>query len=88
MTMATVTELRPKDPTAAARSRRYRRNRRTLQRHDPVTPGVTVDTAQMIALSIRLEASTVTRADLDLASRLITALVHMLPPDSALDLGA
>lgn len=84
---ATVTVLKPKDPTGAARSKRYRRNRRTLQRHAAVTPSVTVDTSEMVALAVRLEAGTVTQDDLHVASRLVLALLHSLPSDSALALG-
>jgi hypothetical protein len=87
MMNASVTVLRPRDRTAAERSKRYRRKRKVVPA--AIAPGgVTIDTAEMIALSVRLEAGTVTHDDLQMASRLVTALAMTLPPDSAIALTA
>jgi hypothetical protein len=82
--MATVTALRPPDRTNAERQRRYRARRRIVT--PTVTPDVVVDTAAMTALAARLSTGAVTAADLEIAGRLVLALVAMLPPDGAIGL--
>jgi len=76
-----VTLLRPrrKDPTAALRVRRYRAKKRNESK-----PVFTVSTVDMCRLAGRVGAGTATAAELQLAERLIMALVHRLPADSTI----
>jgi hypothetical protein len=64
-------ELSPKKKAAAAAAQQK---------------GVTVSTAEMCALSARMDAGSVTAGDLQLAARPVLALAQMLPADSALAL--
>lgn len=78
-----------KDSTSAERSRRYRRRRKA--RRDAAQAAtaantVAVTTSTMAALAGRLSAGSVTAADLELAGRLVLALVQLLPPDGAIGL--
>jgi hypothetical protein len=84
MMNASVTVLRPKDRTAAERSKRYRRKRKVVTAATAQN-SVTVTTVEMCALAGRLGAGRVTAEDLRVAERLILALVHRLPADSTLD---
>jgi hypothetical protein len=47
-----------------------------------------IGTPDLCTLAARLSTGTVTAADLQLADRLIMALVNSLPPDSTIDLGS
>jgi hypothetical protein len=85
MMQASATVLHPKDRTSAERSRRYRRNKKAAATA-ATQQGVTVSTVDMCALSARLAAGRVTVDDLQIAGRLIWALVHLLPADSSLTL--
>jgi hypothetical protein len=76
MQPASVTPLRPKDPTGAARQRRYRQRRR-----EAVTAigNGGIDTVAVCALAGRLSAGQATRTDMEAAGRLIAELVCLLP---------
>jgi hypothetical protein len=82
-----VTAPGPKDPKSAARSRRYRQNQKTALAATE-RPRVTVSTLDMVKLAGRVHGGdlTVSAADADLASRLVLALVRMLPPESAIEI--
>ncbi len=86
-----VTVLRPKDPTAAERSRRYRRRRKGVTRpqtvtQENVTASVTVDTVTICTLAASVGAGRATAVELELAERLLLALATMLPEDGAIGL--
>jgi hypothetical protein len=83
---ASVTVLKPKDPTAPERSRRYRRKRKAAVTA-AVPSGVTAGTVEMAALAGRLAAGTVMHDDLRVAGRLVLALMTSLPPNGEIDLG-
>jgi hypothetical protein len=83
---ASVTVLKPNDPTSPERSRRYRQKRKAAVTA-AVPSGVTVSTVEMAGLAGRLSAGTVTAEDLRMASRLVLALMTMLPPNGEIDLG-
>jgi hypothetical protein len=78
-----------KDVTAPLRSRRYRRKKNGNETKTNVTvrarARVTVSTPEMCALAARLGDGRATPGDLQLAERLIMALVDRLPPDSTLN---
>jgi hypothetical protein len=76
------------DPTNALRSRRWRQRQKANAANGSATDGATVvTTIQMCALAARVGAGLATSAELDLAERLIMALVNRLPADSTIDIG-
>ena len=93
-----VTALRIKDVTGALRARRYRQRKNGSK----TNAGVTVDahavtvitkvattaisTPEMCALAARIGDGRASREDLQLAERLIMALVDRLPPDMSIDI--
>jgi hypothetical protein len=85
----TTTILRAKDVTAPLRSRRYRRKKNGNETKTNVTvrarARVTVSTPEMCALAARLSDGRASPGDLQLAERVIMALVDRLPPDSAIE---
>jgi hypothetical protein len=85
-----VTAFRLKDVTGAIRARRYRERRKLNETNTAVTVDArsrhAITTAQMCALAARLSDGRASRDDLQLADRLIMALVDRLPPDSILEL--
>jgi hypothetical protein len=84
--------LRRHDVTGALRSRRYRAKKNGNETNASVTvdaAGVTaVSTPEMCALAARLGDGHASRDDMQLAERLIMALVDRLPADSRLDIRA
>ena len=73
-TVTTVTPIRPKDPTAAARSRRYR------QRHRDAAVTVEVpDTIAIVQLAAKVGSGAATADDMLQAEQLLLFLVAMLP---------
>ncbi len=79
-----------KDPTAALRVRRHRAKKKMNGTTGLVTVRpravVTVTTPEMCALAARIGDGRANPGDLQLAERLIMALVDWLPPDSILKL--
>jgi hypothetical protein len=81
---SSVTVPRPTDRTSAAPSKSYRQEKAAAAAAR--RKGVTVSTAEMCALSARMDAGSVTAGDLQLAAHPVLALAQMLPVDSALAL--
>jgi hypothetical protein len=90
--VSTVMPFRRTDVTGAMRARRYRQRKNGNETKASVTVdahGITViTTVAMCALAARLGDERATAADLQIAERLIMALVDRQPPDSVFDIGA
>jgi hypothetical protein len=83
--VSTVTALPVRDRTNAERQRRFRQRRKQAAVTQVERNGTPISTIEMCALGARLKSGVgITLADLQLADRLIMALVARLRRDSTI----